>query len=307
MATVLTEKEAVEQLQSCRALLSNLIRVRREIGTLESRLVSAGYTPTAVANGIGGLVNDWDTLRDELVTTLSGVPGSATLYKYVISPSSYQGFTSFNVRAKNPGFGNKGTIRIDSDHEELISPFDGMFQANDIVRITNAYDPSVDGRYIVEYTPGSAQPDVISNGGFNDTSSWTEASAAIVITGGVAAFTAASATLKQTKADMSVSWTNGKRYLVTITISGGAGGSLDVGTNTTSNQMSFSSNGTYTCNILADNHADGLVFTANGFTGNLDDVSAIGWTGLAFTTAMTTDENQATLVDTGLTIALEER
>jgi hypothetical protein len=307
MATVLTEKEAVEQLQTCRGLLTNLIRIRREIGTLESRLINAGYTPTDVASGIGALVTDWDTLRDELVTTLGAIPGSATLYKYVITPSSYQGFTSFNVRAKNPGFSNKGTIRIDSDHEELISPFDGMFVANDVVRITNASDPAVNGRYIVEYTPGTAQVDVINNGGFNDTSDWTEASAAIVITGGVAAFTAATATLKQVKTDMAVSWTNGKRYLVTVTISGASAGVLDVGTNTTPAQVSLSSNGTYTCNILADNHADGLLFTATGFTGNLDDVSAIGWTGLAFTGAMTTDENQVTLADTGLIIALEER
>jgi hypothetical protein len=307
MATLLTEKEAIEQLQTCRRLLTNLIRVRREIANLESKLISAGYPPLDVAAGIGGLVTDWDTLRDELVTTLGAIPGNASLYKYVISPSSYQGFTSFNVRAKNPGFTNKGTIRIDADHEELISPFDGMFVANDIVRITNAYDPSVNGRYIVEYTPGAAQPDVISNGAFNDTSSWTEASAAITITGGAAVFTAATATLKQVKSDMATSWTNGKRYLVTLTISGASGGSLSVGTNTTPAQVTLSSNGTYTCNILADNHADGLVFTATGFTGNLDDVSAIGWTGLAFTTAMTTDENQATLADAGLTISLEER
>jgi len=307
MATLLTEKEAIDQLQTCRGLLTNLIRVRREIANLESKLISAGYPPLDVANGIGGLVTDWDTLRDELVTTLGAIPGNASLYKYVISPSSYQGFTSFNVRAKNPGFGDKGTIRIDADHEELISPFDGMFVANDIVRITNAYDPSVNGRYIVEYTPGSAQPDVISNGAFNDTSDWTEASAAITITGGAAVFTAATATLKQVKSDMATSWTNGKRYLVTLTISDASGGSLSVGTNTTPAQVTLSSIGTYTCNILADNHADGLVFTATGFTGNLDDVSAIGWTGLAFTTAMTTDENQATLVDAGLTISLEER
>lgn len=307
MATLLTEKEAIEQLQTCRGLLTNLIRIRREIANLESRLISAGYPPTSVASGIGGLVTDWDTLRDELVTTLSGIPGSAILYKYVISPSSYQGFTSFNVRAKNPGFANKGTIRIDADHEALISPFNGMFLANDVVRITNAYDPDIDGRYIVEYTPGSAQPDVISNGGFNDTSDWTEASADIVITGGVAAFTAATATLNQAKADMATAWSNGKRYLVTLTISGSPSGTLSVGTNTTPNQVVLSSLGTYTCNILADNHADGLVFTATGFTGNLDDVSAIGWTGLAFTTAMTTDENQVTLADAGLTISLEER
>lgn len=116
---------------------------------------------------------------------------------------------------------------------------------------------------------------IIANGAFADATKWTESSDDISISAGVATFSnATNDTLKQTQVDMAIFWTTNKVHEVTFTVTVSAG-SLNIGTNTIADQANVDSSGTYTVEITSDFHADGLVFTGVGFTGTLDNVSAV--------------------------------
>jgi hypothetical protein len=117
---------------------------------------------------------------------------------------------------------------------------------------------------------------VLSNGNFTGAATDWTLGTGIAYASNAIAFTAASATAKQALADMAVPWGNGGVYEVVFTVGGSVSGNLTVGTNTDATQggAAVTSPGTYTRLVTADAHADGLVFTATGFTGTLDVVSA---------------------------------
>ena len=122
----------------------------------------------------------------------------------------------------------------------------------------------------------SAGTDVLTNGTFTgNANNWTLGAGWAYATNNVAA-TAADTTLKQLVADMTVGWTSGVVYEVIFTISGYSAGTLQVGTNTLPSQKAaaVAANGTYTVKVTADGHADGLVFTGDGFTGVIDTITA---------------------------------
>ena len=131
----------------------------------------------------------------------------------------------------------------------------------------------------------SAGTTLLNNGTFTGSAtSWTLGSGWAYSSNNVAA-TAASTTLKQTRANMGTAWTAGLYYRVSFTISNYSAGSLSVGTNTDPAQLigasdgstssSVAANGTYEALVLADGNANGLVFTGTGFTGTIDSISAI--------------------------------
>jgi hypothetical protein len=128
---------------------------------------------------------------------------------------------------------------------------------------------------ITTYGP---EGNVLTNGTFTGAlTGWTEASPDIAYGTNNVAFVNATATLKQLLASMTTAWTAAATYRVVFTISGySGGGNITVGTNTNAAQggSAVTANGTYTRLVTADAHADGLVFTATGFTGNLDTVTA---------------------------------
>ena len=116
---------------------------------------------------------------------------------------------------------------------------------------------------------------MLSNGAFTgNANDWTLGAGWAYGTNNVAA-TDADTTLKQAKADMGTAWTSGVIYEVIFTISGYSAGTLQVGTNTLPSQkaVAVAANGTYTVKVTADGHADGLVFTGDGFTGVIDTVT----------------------------------
>ena len=80
--------------------------------------------------------------------------------------------------------------------------------------------------------------------------------------------------MKQLAASMTGgAWVDGNIYEVSGVISNYAGGSLWVGTNTDPEQYEIAADGAFQTAINADAHADGLVFTADGFTGDIDGVA----------------------------------
>lgn len=130
--------------------------------------------------------------------------------------------------------------------------------------------------YAVKFQAQSAGEDVLTNGALtDDADDWTLGDDIAYGTNNVA-FTAASATMKQLLAAMATAWTAGVRYELTFTLSGvSGGGSLWAGTNTEPQPEGneITADGTHTLYVEADDHADGLVLTADGFTGVIDTIS----------------------------------
>lgn len=120
---------------------------------------------------------------------------------------------------------------------------------------------------------------ILTNGTFTgNANSWTLGTGFAYSSNTVAA-TTASATMKQAVSAMVSSgadWIDGDVYEISVVITNYSAGSLQCGTNTSPSQKSsaITANGTYTFNVTADDHADGLVFTGTGFTGTIDTISA---------------------------------
>lgn len=308
MAIIISESQAAMQLRECRNMLNSLISQRKMLGRRIKTMKDSGQSQASIVTSINALLADWDALRDEVVTTLGNIHGVTVQVEY--EAGDYEGFPSFYVKPIDSDFGDRGVIRVNPEHEPFVSPFDQVLLVNDYIRISNAADPNMNGRYRIAVASNAAQSDVIANGGFASATGWTEATANVAITGGKAVFTAANSgtdKLYQAKADMATTWTNNRVYMVTVTISDFTGGSLDVGTNTNSAQGTVTGNGTFNILVTADNHADGLVFTPTAFTAGMDNVSAIGWTGLVLTTPFYNDSTVAYASDDSMKITLEER
>jgi hypothetical protein len=302
MAIYISLEEMQKQVKGCEELIRSLRRNLTTFARRRDALESEGQTASTVNTSINNLLTDWDAMRDEVVTVLGAIPNTHKFRVKVGQPAAYDGAS---IVASDSINGGKGTIRVRSAQETTISPFT-LFQGGDRVIISNAENSDYNGAWTLLYTPQALGSDIINNGGFASSSNWTESSGDIAISAGVANFTnAVSATLSQAKADMATSWTNDTPYLVSYTVTRAAG-SLQVGTTENANYRSVSASGTYEAIVYSDNDAAGLIFTAVGFTGTLDNVSARPWTGLAFTGGIGIDTVSNTF-DSQIVITLEER
>jgi hypothetical protein len=318
MAVYLSGDEVSTRLSAQLSALRALQRQRRAIERQAEAMESEGQTASTIQTTINALLTDWGALRDQIVTELSALPILWQARVKIGMPALYD---SANIEAANQshlGAGSAPSALIRSNNTMELTKSAGPFHVflqDDIVSISAAEDADnkVTGIKVV-YNTAYGGRDLISNGGFASSSSWTESGDSgteVVITGGQAVFTAATATLSQAKADMynagvsnssSMGW-DAILYLVTFTLSSVSAGTLSVGTNASAAQHTVTASATHRALIVGDGHANGLVFTATGFTGNLDDVSMIPFSGLALNAPLDTDNSQ----DTKLVITLQER
>lgn len=315
MAVYLSDKEINQRLLRLTEMLADLRRQRVAIGKYADGMASEGQTTSTINTAVSALLVDWASGLSQVITELSAVPTTWQPYVKTGMPGMYN---SAYIEAENQSNLNDALIpsaivRPDATCEvNLIGPF-SYFQAGDIVSISHAENADNNMTMEVQYAPETPGSEKIQNGKFNNATpatGWTETNdggTEIVITSGLCTFTSATAILSQAKTDMmGGTWPNGTRYLVTFTLSGVSGGTLACGTNTTiaaGTAHTVTANTTHRVIVTADNHADGLKFSAVGFTGVLTNISAIPLTGLTFNGPLGSDN----AADTKLVITLQER
>lgn len=324
MATVLSAKQVCDRLRRIESLVRDLRQQRATIGRYAESMEREGQTALDIETTINGMLTDWGALRTEIIDELTALPVIHQSRVKIGMPALY---SSANIEAANGSH-----VGVDSEPSAIIrsntlleqtktnGPFH-VFLQDDIVSISSAEDSdnNVTGVKVV-YNTAAGGRDIITNGGFDSASSWTESGDSgteIVITGGKAVFTTGTCTLSQAKADMynagasnssSQGW-DAILYLVEYTIDGFSAGTISVGTNTTAAQytLTYSSsvdnNKTHRALIVGDGNAAGLVFTATGFTGNIDNVSMVPFSGIALNYPLSVDN----AADSSLVITLEQR
>lgn len=312
MPEILSEKDVYQNLRAIGRQVRDLTDFRRETMRQASVMRKANIIEGEIKREMDARLAAWDSLRDDVVTALGDLYADKWLIE--IKPGERAGFPHWVVNPNDSDLGGVGTIRIAASHEQYRQPFyDGLSSqlivSGDMVRISNADDPNMNGVYEVDVGPSVAQENIIVNGSFDSTANWTETSSNVSITGGQAVFTAASGSgdvLNQARSDLRVIWPDTTVWLLTITLADISGGQLSVGTNTVGAQAVFSENGTYSALITADANAEGLKFTPASFTGNINSVSLIRFTGLTFTTPFY-DTASLSTNDANLTIEVVER
>ena len=73
MAKYLSGDEVDSKLSQIIGMLTALKRQRREIEKQAETMEDSGETASAVATTINGLLTDWGSLRDEVVTNLAAI------------------------------------------------------------------------------------------------------------------------------------------------------------------------------------------------------------------------------------------
>jgi hypothetical protein len=303
MAIVISGDECAARLSDQISNLRALKRQRLAIESQSRQMENAGYASGAIATVINALLTDWGTLRDQIVTELTALP---LVYQAKASIGMPALYTSAVIDAADSANAGEATIRVNVDSETIVSPF-SVFTAGDIISISNAEDPENDISAVVRYTPhATPRADLISNGTFATDTLWTKGADWTIAAGVANAASTTNTALKSGTGGgtaMTTAWTAGQYYLVTYTITISAG-YLNIGTNTTTGQASATVAGAAkTAIILADGHSDGLTFTGVGFTGTLDSVSVIPFTGLALDRSLGADNS----ADTSLVVTLQER
>lgn len=231
--------------------------------------------------------------------TIYGVPNPPSTTTSPVAPSQNGGFTkiafSVEMDASSPALAdfalyaqphkNAAPVKILSGSDW--GTVTGILKLK--VGSINTLAAGATGYAVVEPGPNyaygfaaqSGGSDILTNGTFTGAATgWTLGTGWAYSSNTVVA-TASSATLKQAKASMGTPWTAGLLYQVAFTITNYSAGYLKVGTNTTPSQyldadgntIQIAANGTYYATILADSHADGLVFTGVGFSGTVDMVT----------------------------------
>lgn len=318
MAVYISGKEVTDRISRIIDRIRALKDDRSAIERYATDLQQEGVNASTIQTDVNAKLVDWGSVRDEIVGDLNDLP---LFWKSQVKIGMGALYNAATVEANNPSNVltdlSTGGLVVANESAQLKygpGPFN-VFLASDVVEISKAADRDNNMRAQVRYTPDLAGVDLITNGGFADATGWTESGdggTEVVITGGKAVFTAATATLSQTKANMisagaagdpSIGWVLGQRYLATFTIDSAAAGTLSVGTNTTAAQHTITANGTHKAIILSDGNAAGLIFTATGFTGNMDNVKLIPLSGLVFNEALGGDTDS----DTTIVITLQER
>jgi hypothetical protein len=110
---------------------------------------------------------------------------------------------------------------------------------------------------------------LVTNGDFSSATGWT-AGAGWVIGSGVATATASSADLSTDIGAVATRW-----YVVTFTVTRTAGSLTVIASGTATTTPTISESGTYTLYILAAGAGSTLIFRGSGFSGTIDNVSAV--------------------------------
>lgn len=325
MAVVLSGREAASRLSRLTMSMNELRRQRLQIDRLASDMEAEGNTAIAIETAINALLVDWAALKTQIITELTAIPSIHQSRVKIGMPAAYSSANIEATNTSNVGLDSAAGAIIRSstimEKTKTNGPFH-VFQVGDIVSISGAEDSdnNITGIKVLR-NPEQGGINLITNGGFDSTSAWTEASADIAITGGKAVFTAASDVLSQAKADMynagasdtsSPGWDT-PVYLVEFTLDGFSAGSLSLGTNTSATQytITYSAalalagalNKTHRVIITGDGNAAGLKFTGVGLTANMDNVSMIPLSGLCLNYPLGSDN----AADTTLAITLQER
>lgn len=310
MAKYLSGDEVVAQMRQIIGMLEALVRQRKEIERKAETMEDSGETASAVATTINGLLTDWGSLRDEIVTNLSAIP---TAYQSRVKIGMPERYTSAAIYATNESNLNDsgeacGIIRVgDRSAEESVNPF-SVFQAGDVISISSAENSgnNVVGAAVV-YTPESnnATPMNYAYGLWSAGTNWTLSGTTRTNFQAVGAAVATGTKFNLPKANMSPAWTNGDVYIVEFTLSNVSAGSVSVGTNTAA-YYTASANETHRALVVADSHSDGLVFKsadAIAFSGTVSNINCVAFNGLALKRPLATDNT----ADTSLVITLQER
>jgi hypothetical protein len=110
---------------------------------------------------------------------------------------------------------------------------------------------------------------LVTNGDFSSATGWT-AGAGWAIGSGVATATASSADLSTDIGAVATRW-----YVVTFTVTRTAGSLTVIASGTATTTPTISASGTYTLYILAAGAGSTLIFRGSGFSGTIDNVSAV--------------------------------
>jgi hypothetical protein len=302
MSVILSGSEVATRLRYLESQLRSLRRQRTDIERYADGMTAEGQEADTITTAVNALLVDWAANLAQVITDLNSIP---SVYRSVVKigmPALYEYAVVDAADSANSG---NGTIRVPSDRADQISPF-ACFNVGDVVSITGASNASNNVSRIVSADPEQAGADIITNGSFATDTLWTKG-VGWTITGGAAVASGAISTALKSGTGggtaMATAWTNGAYYLVTLDLTVSAG-SLNIGTTGNAAQHSLTVAGTgKNYIVLANAHADGLVLTGVGFTGTVDNISIIPWTGLALDAPLGAD----TATDTGLVITLQER
>ena len=110
---------------------------------------------------------------------------------------------------------------------------------------------------------------LVTNGDFSSATGWT-AGAGWAIGSGVATATASIADLSTDIGAVASRW-----YVVTFTVTRTAGSLTVIASGTATTTPTISASGTYTLYILASGAGSTLIFRGSGFSGTIDNVSAV--------------------------------
>ena len=110
---------------------------------------------------------------------------------------------------------------------------------------------------------------LVTNGDFSSATGWT-AGAGWAIGSGVATATASSADLSTDIGAVATRW-----HVVTFTVTRTAGSLTVIASGTATTTPTISASGTYTLYILASGAGSTLIFRGSGFSGTIDNVSAV--------------------------------
>jgi len=308
MAKYYSGDEVITRLKNLREILDDLIAQRRSIEKEAQAREASGQDAVTVASAINTLLTDWGALKLDVVTNLSAIP---TAYQSKVRIGMPERFNAAFIAAAQPSNvtnGITGGMICPSSFEACttVNPF-SVFANGDVVSITNAEDAGNDitGTQVV-YTPDSASTSVIAEDSTKVTAgtNWTAAGLNETFVGTATAAATGSA-LKFLKANMFVTWTAGKKYLVRFTISSISAGSVSVGTNTAAYYTGTAATEHFAV-VTADSHADGLVFKsadAVALTATIKNISCTPFNGLLLTSPL----GKANTADSSLVVTLQER
>jgi len=300
MAVILSHTERSRRIENFIEQLGGVLELSRAAEDLVEQMAREGNAASSIETAVQSLLTPMATLRTNVAGLLSGL---SMTHQHVVSCGMPHNYPFAVVTASDPANAGYGTIRVAPAYSTYVNPFIG-FLAGDDVTISRAANSANNATFRLRYTPNQAGGEHIANGGFSSTSNWTEASAGIEVAGGVGGFgMSTNDSLRQVKADMAIPWVDGSVYLLRFRVDSYTSGAINVGTNSTPVQFSANAVGTYEALIVADNHADGLVFTGASAQLAIDDVSMIPWTGLAFSGGIGGDSER----DDSLIVTLSER
>lgn len=298
MAVTLSNSDRVKRVRVIQGMLASLLRSAKDIDRLTEQMKDENQAPGTIFTNITALLTDWDALRDQIATELSNISEVYQTEIYVGLPN--------NLRAMAflPCSGSKSVIQP----LYATTSWNALFDADDIIRITNAEDSGNNTAWKVLLAPTGGVDTFttyIVNGDMGSATGWT-VGANWAIGSGVATHTAgATNTLSQAVADLAATPIANSVFYVTFTVAARTAGTLTVSMGG-SYSLTVSANGTYKV-ALDYSGAGGLVFTpTSAFDGTVDTVSAIAIFGLVVEAIPSTGALTENQYDTTAIITLEE-